>query len=193
MVIGYTYPMKEVNPMKKREMLALIYQLASPVLLIALGMILIISPDAASALVARVLGWGILLVGVGIGVAAIINRNGAVGKGVAAVGCVTIGGFLLRNPLILAAGIGRLLGLLLILRGGRDFMLSNRSGHGRWLAIVTIVAGVVLAVLPMTTSRLVFSGCGVVVLLIGGAMLIERLRERRYLEDGGDPNIIDAL
>lgn len=179
--------------MKKRDLFSFVYQLASPVLLMALGLILIISPDTASVLVARVLGWGCLLVGIGIGVAAIFDRRGAIGKGLAAVGCVTIGGFLMRNPLVLAAGIGRVLGIVLILRGGRDVMLSNRSGHGRVLAIITTVVGVVLAVLPMTTSRLVFSACGVVVLLIGAAMLIDRLRERRCLDDGGDPNIIDAL
>lgn len=179
--------------MKKRELFSLIYQLASPVLLMALGLILIIHPDTASVLVARVLGWGVLLVGIGFGVAAIFDRRGAIGKGVASVGCVTIGGFLMRNPLVLAAGIGRILGIMLILRGGRDVMLSNRSGHGRILAIVTTVVGVVLAVLPMTTSRLVFSGCGVVVLLIGGAMLLDRLKHRRYLDEGSDPNIIDAL
>ena len=71
-------------------------------------------------------------------------------------------------------------------------MLSSRSGHGRILAILTTVVGVVLTVLPLTTSRLVFSLCGVVVLGIGIAMLIDRLKGRRYLEDG-DPNIIDAL
>lgn len=179
--------------MKKRDYLSLLYLLASPVLLIVLGLILIISPDTASALIARVLGWVVILVGIGIGVAAIFDRNGAVFKGLAAVGCVTVGGFLMRNPLILAAGIGRVLGILLILRGGRDFFLSRRGGHGQLLAIITTIVGVVLAVLPMTTSRLVFSACGVVVLLIGGAMLLQRLRERKYLDDGGDSNIIDAL
>lgn len=178
--------------MKKRDILSLVYQLASPVALILLGLVLIIHPDTASALIARLLGWGMLLVGIGTGVAAIVSKRGQVGKGVAAVGCVTIGGFLMRNPLILAAGIGRLLGILLILRGGRDVMLSNRSGHGRILAILTTAVGVVLTVLPLTTSRLVFSLCGVVVLGIGIAMLIDRLKDRRYLEDG-DPNIIDAL
>ena len=178
--------------MKKRDILSLVYQLASPVALILLGLILIIHPDTASALIARLLGWGMLLAGIGIGIAAIVSKRGQVGKGVAAVGCVTISGFLMRNPLILAAGIGRLLGILLILRGGRDVMLSSRSGHGRILAILTTVVGVVLTVLPLTTSRLVFSLCGVVVLGIGIAMLIDRLKGRRYLEDG-DPNIIDAL
>jgi hypothetical protein len=32
-----------------------------------------------------------------------------------------------------------------------------------------------------------------VVLGIGAAMLYDRLKNRRYLDDGGDPNIIDAL
>lgn len=179
--------------MKKRDILSLLYQLASPVALILLGLILVINPDTASALIARLLGWGILLVGVGIGIAAIVSKSGQVGKGVMSVGCVTIGGFLLRNPLVLAAGIGRLLGILLAIRGGRDIVLSKRNGHGRILAIVTTVVGVVMAVLPMTTSRLVFSLCGVVVLLIGAAMLLDRLRDRRYLDGGSDPNIIDAL
>lgn len=178
--------------MKKRDLLSLVYQLASPVALILLGLVLIFNPDTASALIARLLAWGMLLAGIGIGIAAIVSKRGQVGKGVAAVGCVSIGGFLMRNPLVLAAGIGRLLGILLILRGGRDVMLSNRSGHGRILAILTTVVGVVLTVLPLTTSRLVFSLCGVAVLGIGAAMLIDRLKERRYLEDR-DPNIIDAL
>jgi len=179
--------------MKKRDVLSLVYQLASPVALILLGLVLIIRPDAASALVARLLGWGMLLAGIGIGVAAIFSRSGQIGKGLISVGCVTTGGFLMRNPLVLAAGIGRLLGILLILRGGRDVMLSRRYGYGRVLAIATTVVGVVLTVLPLTTSRLVFSLCGVAVLGIGAAMLVDRLKNRRYLDDGGDPNIIDAL
>ena len=179
--------------MKKHDILSLGYQLASPVALILLGLLLVISPDTASALVARLLGWAVMLAGVCIGIAAIFSKQGQIGKGVLAVGCVTIGGFLMRNPLVLAAGIGRLLGILLILRGGRDVMLSRRYGRGRILALVTTVVGIVLAVLPMTTSRLVFSLCGVVVLGIGVAMLLDRLKNRRYLDDGGDPNIIDAL
>ena len=44
----------------------------------------------------------------------------------------------------------------------------------------------------MTTSRLVFSLCGLVVLFIGAGMLVDRLKHRKYLEKGDD-NIIDAL
>lgn len=178
--------------MKKRDILSLIYQLASPVLLMLLGLILLLSPDTASALIARMLGWGMTFVGAGIGIAAIVNRRGAVGKGLAAVGCVCIGGWLTANPLLLAAGIGRILGILILLRGIRDWVLARKYGNGAVLAIVTTVAGLILTLLPMTTSRLVFSLCGAVVLVTGAAMLLQRLKDKRYLEDGGS-NIIDAL
>lgn len=178
--------------MKKRDILSLLYQLATPVLLILLGLVLLVSPDSASAMIARILGWIMTLAGIGVGIFAIIDRRNAVRKGILSVGCVCIGGWLLANPLLLAAGIGRILGILLAVRGIRELFLSRHRGHGQLLAIIMVVVGIVLAVLPLTTSRLVFSICGVVILLIGAAMLLDRLKDRRYLEDS-DPNIIDAL
>lgn len=178
--------------MKKHDILSLVSQLASPVLLIVLGVILLFNPDSASALIAKLLGWIVTLVGIGIGISAIVDRRGAIGKGVCSVGCVCIGGWLLANPLVLAAGVGRLLGILIAIRGIRDVLQSRSRGHGQKLAIITTVVGIVLAVLPMTTSRLVFSICGAVILVIGIAMLIDRLKNRRYL-DGGDSDIVDAL
>lgn len=178
--------------MKKKEIWNLAYQLASPVLIMLLGLVLFFSPDTASALIARLIGWGLTLAGIGIGISAIADRRGAVGKGFAAVGCVCVGGWLAAHPLILAAGIGRILGILIAARGLRDVFLARERGHGNLLAVITTVVGLVLVVLPMTTSRLVFSLCGVVILVIGVAMLLDRLKDRRYL-DRGDDNIIDAL
>jgi len=178
--------------MKKRDILLLFYQIASPVALILLGMVLLISPDTASALISRIIGWLLTLTGVGIGISAMMNRRGAVAKGIFAVGCVCIGGWLAANPLILAAWIGRVLGFVLAARGLRDVFLAGRRGHGGVLAVVTLVVGVILVILPMTTSRLVFRLMGLVITLIAGAMLFDRLKDRRYLESGDD-NIIDAL
>ena len=45
----------------------------------------------------------------------------------------------------------------------------------------------------MTASRLVFSLCGAVVAVIGVVMLVDRIRSRRWLDNGDNPNIIDAL
>ena len=52
--------------------------------------------------------------------------------------------------------------------------------------------GSTLVLMPMATSRLVFSLCGIVVLIIGVGMLLDRLKHRKRLPKG-DGNIIDAL
>lgn len=178
--------------MKKRDILSLLYQLASPILLMVLGGILLLSPDAASALISRLIGWVLTLVGVGIGIFAIADRRNAVMKGFAAVGFVCVGGWLIAHPLLLAAGIGRVLGILIALRGIRDLIIARDRGQQNLLALVTTVVGVILIVLPLTTSRLVFRIVGLVILVIGIAMLVQRLKDQRYL-DSGDSNIIDAL
>ena len=58
--------------------------------------------------------------------------------------------------------------------------------------VILLVAAVLLVLSPMTLSRLVFSVCGLVVLVMGVWMLVNRIREGNYL-DKGDDNIIDAL
>lgn len=188
---GYTVCQKEVISLKKNEILSLAYQLASPITLILLGIILLFRPDTAAVLISRLIGWGFFAVGIGFGIAALVSRGGDMGKIVGALCCVAAGSFLMKNPLWLARGIGRVLGILLMLRGGRDFFLSRRN-EGKILSLICAVLGMVLVVLPMTVSRWVFSLCGLVMTIVGVVMLLERLKERKLLDDS-DPNIIDAL
>lgn len=169
------------------------YQLASPVAVILLGLVLIVCPDIATALAARILGWILTIIGIGFGIAAIIDRDHAVRKGITAVVFACAGGWLTANPLVLAAWLGRLMGLMITARGVRDLMLCASRGYSRILALITAAVGVVLIVLPMTTSRLVFAVCGIVVLLLGIGMLLDRLKHLHYLPQGKDRNIIDAL
>lgn len=178
--------------MKKNDMFALLYQLASPLALTLLGIILLFSPDTAAVLISRLIGWGFFAVGIGFGIAALVSRGGDVGKIIGAVACIGAGSFLIGNPLWLARGIGRVLGIFLMLRGARDFFQSRLRG-GKILSLVCAGLGVVLTVLPMTVSRWVFSLCGLVMAVVGVVMVLERLKERKYLEGGDDPNIIDAL
>lgn len=178
--------------MRKNKILSLIRRFASPVALALLGLILLLFPDSASVLVAKVLGWGVFLVGMGFAVAAIASPGGTAGKVLAALACLALGTWLVKNPLVLAKGVGRFIGVLLLIRGGQDFFQSSQS-KGRLLSLIVAVLGVVLIVLPMTTSRLVFSACGLVVLLLGIAMFLDRLRTRNLPGSDDDPNIIDAL
>ena len=178
--------------MKKNSFLNLLYQLASPIAVTLLGLLLVVNPDSASILIARILGWGLTAIGIGFGVAALIDREHAVRKGITAVFFACTGGVLTAKPLLLAAWIGRIIGLMMAFRGIRDLMLHRSYGYSRILALITAAVGAVLVVLPLTTSRLVFSLIGLVVLFIGVGMLVDRLKHRKYLEKGDD-NIIDAL
>lgn len=177
--------------MKKREFFDLIYLLAAPAALILVGVVLIFAPDTASVLISRLLGWVLTLAGIFTGIWAIFG-GGKVGKGLLAVGLVCVGGFLSANPLMLAAFVGRIIGVLIALRGLRDLFLSRSRGHGQTLALMLTVAGIVLILLPLTTSRIVFSLCGAVVLVLGVLSLLDRLRDARRLPKGKD-DIIDAL
>lgn len=189
--ICYVIKMKEVNPMKKHPLFTLLYQIASPLALILAGLVLLLFPDTASALISRILGWGLTLAGILSGIWAIFDRRRAVSKGIAAVSLVCIGGFLTANPLLLAAFVGRIIGLLIALRGIREVFLSRSLGRGQLLAGILTAAGILLMVLPMTASRLVFSACGLVVTVTGVLMLLEKLRQRQLPPD--KPDIIDAL
>lgn len=177
--------------MKKHEFTDLIARFATPVALVALGLVLLICPDTASALISRVAGWCLTLAGVIVAVAMVVDSSWSVSKILTVLVLVFLGRWLMTHPLAWAAWGGRIVGVLVLLRGIRDFTQSSLT-QGKVLSVVTAVVGIMLIVLPMTASRMVFSVCGLVVLVVGCGMFAERLWERKNREDD-DPNIIDAL
>ena len=177
--------------MKKEDIFPWIRLLLAPVLVILLGAMLVVNPDSASVLIARVLGALLGLLAVGFGVAALISGGRRGSKVTAAIILAVCGGVLSRNPLILAAWIGRIIGILLLIDGLQDVLIARSRGVRVVLPVIVGVMGLVLLLLPLTASRLVFSLCGVVVLIIGVMMLLDRLRRPRL--SGDDDRIIDAL
>ena len=177
--------------MKKHQISEFVSRFATPVVLIVLGLVLIFCPDTASALISKVVGWGLLMAGIVIAVAMVVDSNWSVSKVLTVLTLVILGGWLMTHPLAWAAWGGRIIGLLLLLRGIRDFTQSVFT-QGKVLSVVTAVLGLALILLPMTASRMVFSLCGFVILAVGGGMLAERVWEKKNEEDD-DPNIIDAL
>lgn len=177
--------------MNKEKVFAYIRLLWVPAALMLLGVILLFNPDSASALISKLLGSVLILIGVGFGIAAITGDRGKVSKGITAVILAVTGGWLTRNPLVLAAWFGRIVGIVLMINGIQD--MKNMRSMGKRFALPGLVTliGLVLILLPMTTTRLVFSACGVVVLILGGIMLLDRLRSNRL--DSGDDKIVDAL
>lgn len=178
----------------------LINLLLMPAVLAVLGLVLLCNPDAASILIAKVLGWCLVAAGA---VSAIVTVAGwplkRVSRIITTAVLLALGGWLLSNPLALAENLGKLAGLVLIIQGGRGLWEAWKlAGAARafksnfWLALATLAVGAFLFVFPMTTSRVVFRLCGVVLVVLGAVNLITRLRTYQRLEGPDDPNIIDA-
>ena len=169
-------------------------KLLGPVILIVLGLILTLSPDSASALIANILGWALILVAVGCGIAAVVSPRGRVGKVICAIVFAIAGGWLHRHPLMLAYSIGRFCGLFLWINGIQSIRVNRELSRRALLPWITSVVGLLLFLfIPMSVSRLVISLCGLVVLVVGIIMLLDSLRGSKGLDEPKDPNIIDAL
>ena len=57
--------------MKNRNWLEVVRPLLMPLTLVTLGVILIVNPDSAAALVGKVIAWILILAGTGLGIAAL--------------------------------------------------------------------------------------------------------------------------
>lgn len=188
--------------MKRKNLIPTLVNLAGvPLLLIAVGLILVINPDSASALVCGILGWGLILFAIVKGLAALLgDPDTRVSRGIGAVIILLIGTWLVRNPLLLARGVGKLLGILLMLRGIGGFMdtlkIKNAGGSylfGLLIHSATVLAGIWLLFSPLAPTRILISVVGIVFIMIGLINLFSAKDQVRFLlNQGSDPNIIDA-
>lgn len=165
-----------------------------PVILAVLGIILIVNPDSAAALVAKIIAWVLILVGTIMGFAAL---NGDVSRRVRrlipAVIALAAGILLMANPLFLAESLGRFLGILLALQGMGDVISAVKGERSlNVISVVTLAAAAFLIMVPMTTSRILITICGIVVLCIGVAELSDKLLRKKLPPKDEKPAIIDA-
>ena len=168
--------------MKKDKFLQMARLLLTPLVMVLLGLLLLLRPDSASALVGRVIGWILVVIGGGLVLDSILVRDAMAGRILFAAVTLAVGVWLVRNPLRLAAMVGR---------AAQDIVNASRWNCGMRYAIVSALIGAVLIVLPMTTSRLVMVLLGLVVIVLGGLMAWDRLKLGKLLSDGDD-GIIDV-
>ena len=165
-------------------------------LMILGGVILVLKPDTASALLSAVAGWGLIAAGVA---ALIAGFAGDLGVGSVVTGAVLLlsGSWLHRNPLMIASVLGFVVGFLVLrqgLRAMKDAQRSKRSG-GLWipggvLAVIEALIGVRLMLSPLSISRLVLTVAGLALIVCGACNLVARYKSTRYIPK---PNgIIDA-
>ena len=176
--------------MKKTDVTALVRLMLTPVLMVILGIILVIRPDSASAVVGKVLGWVLMILGIGLVIESFAVKDLNTGRVLFAIVAAALGLWLLRNPLRLAAALGRIAGLLILVRAVQDIVNATRWKCGMKYALLSAIIGGLLILLPMATSRAVWVIVGLLVIAVGVLMAIDRLKPGKLLGDGG--NIIDA-
>lgn len=187
--------------MKKNEKTALLGSSLGSVLLIIAGLVLLFRPDFASAAVAVVAGWVLILVG-GLGILISILSWPVLGPLEMAV-CILdlgLGIYVLCNPLALAIILGLGLGSWLVIQGLsalREALKLKKADYSYVpnlvLAILMMGLGLVLIFSPLTTSRVIMSLCGIAMLVCGAVNLILRARATKLLqEDQRKRRIIDA-
>ena len=180
--------------MKKYTFPQLFTLLAMPVLTTLVGLILLLSPDTASALVGKLVGWFCIVTAISM-----IAGNRGEHRILWAIFFLLTGIWMLGNPLSIAKFLGRILGITLMIRGAHGLKAANlrsagqqTTGFARTGALLTLITGVVLIFLPLASSRLLFKLVGIVMIGLGAAEAVSRIRGRKRLDGGDDPNIIDV-
>lgn len=176
--------------MKHKNWMNAVPPLVMPALLVVLGILLIVRPDSAAALIGNIIAVSLLLAGTVLGIVALAgNAAQRIGTLLLAAILLALGVWLLMNPLFIAASLGRILGILLILEGASTLVTALQSRYPLpVVALLSLIAGVVLVLVPMTASRLVSILCGIGVLGIGVGELAEKLFGKKPPKK---PDIID--
>ena len=142
--------------MKKTEIRNLVRLMLTPALMVLLGILLIVRPDSASAVVGKILGWGMILLGAGTLIESLAVRDIAASRVLFVAVTLALGSWLLRNPLRLAAALGRVAGLLILLP-----MTTSRAV---WviLGILVILVAVLMAIDRLKPGKLLGDGGNVI-------------------------------
>ena len=182
--------------MKKNNWGSFLSLAALPLLQLLLGAVLLLNPDGALAAIFRIIGWLLVAVALVLAISLAMDRVRSPGRVIGAVICGIGGALLLRNPLILAASTGKILGLLLIIRalagmvqGGKFSGTPGRHALGE---LPELIIGAFLLLSPMTPTRLIFGIIGVVLIVGAVLKLLGMKQELVALTGPENPKIIDA-
>ena len=185
----------------KKERSLLWGNVAGSLLTMAVGALLLIKPNIGSSLVATIIGWAIVALGVLALVVCISNWAQWGVPGVLASGmAVFFGVYLVRNPLSLATFLGLALGVYLLIQGLSGLAEAIRLkqvGYGYKvnlvLSIILLLMGAVLLIFPLTFSKMVMTIGGGVLLVCGTVNLVLRSKAATVLQKEREKaQIVDA-
>lgn len=177
--------------MKNRELAAAGKALLVPVLLVGVGLVLTVHPDSATKLLGLFMGWALIAVGGYCAYLAFREPMGRMRRVLGTLLCWAIGARMLNHPLAVAEGLGRVAGLVLLLKGISD--VSNAVSQKRKnKGIAETVIGAVLMLMPLSASRMVMTVAGVALLALGAVMGAEKIRDHRLLNTWEDSEYVSV-
>ena len=173
--------------MDKRKLKELGKRYGSGAFLILCGAVLILFPDHAVSLVTKLMAWVLVATGVYNVIKLILTRSLSHNP-IWTVLYLLVGGYMLSHPMVIADMLGRILGLFLVSQGVSD-MTHSTHPRAKNLGLLTLIAGIVLVVLPRTLTDTLLGLVGLVLIIVG---IINLLGKSGRSLPKGDPNIIDA-
>ena len=187
----------------KKERSLLWGNVAGSALTMAAGVLLLVNPDLGSGLVATIIGWTVMALGVIALIASVSNWAHWGIPGVLLSGmAVCFGVYLVRNPLSLASFLGLALGVYLGIQGLSGIVEALRLkkvGYGYKanliLSVFLLLLGIVLVAFPLSFSKVVMTVGGGVLLVCGTVNLVLRGKAATVLQKEKQkeiPQIVDA-
>lgn len=173
--------------MDKRKLKELGKRYGSGAFLILCGAVLILFPDHAVSLVTKLMAWVLVATGVYNVIKLILTRSLSHNP-IWTVLYLLVGGYMLSHPMVIADILGGILGLFLVNQGVSD-MTCSAHPRAKNLGLLTLIAGIVLVVLPRTLTDTLLGLVGLVLIIVG---IINLLGKSGRSLPKGDPNIIDA-
>lgn len=181
--------MAEVSEMNMNKFKILLKQCFSEFFLIFCGLVLVFFPGAAVSLGVKIVAGVLVLWGV-VSIVNSLKEKREVKEWIIPVLAAILGGYMLSHPLAITNAVSRVLGLYLVIQGAGGL----RKGQSRFVAALTLGAGVVLFLLPRALINTLMGAAGIVLVIIGVINLLDKLRRDRYLTGGDEkPKIIDAV
>lgn len=161
--------------------------LLGAIITIVLGVVLIFAPGSLLSLVLGILGWVLLLAGIGSIVSFVLNRGMAMGYGQLVSGVIELmfGLWVVRNPGGLVSLTASVVGILMLIHALSDLQYTvsaYRAGAANWWTGalsggITLILALLVLFRPIGSAMTLVSFAGICLVVdgIGDLLMIHRI------------------
>ena len=153
------------------------------------GLIFLLFPNSAVALITTLLAWLLIAIGVVTLIRALRTRAQGLKGWLLPLSALVLGVYILSDPLVLSEYLGRFFGLFLVITGVSR--MRSPSEREKFLGGLTAAAGLALFLIPLALVGTLVTVLGFVLMVVGLINILSNLHPG-LLKEPEDPNIIDA-